>query len=198
MYKLGFGQDSGFGFPGEPTGDLPNHVQWDESRLSNLSFGYGIGVTAIQLAQALAVITNDGTKQPLKLFADVQLRQGSEQVMSKTTAKQMQQLMQEVVKKNMTGYLANTEQFTVAGKTGTVQGLGNQGFDDQIHNTRFFGFAPANDPEIVIVVTINNPKGLAPSGNTWGGGSAAAPVFAQIVEQSLPLLNVLPDKVVQQ
>ena len=195
LYNLGFGQDSGFGFPGEPPGDLPNHVNWDESRLSNLSFGYGIGVTSIQLAQALAVIANNGIKQPLKLFQDVSVTQPPQQILSQDTALEMQQMMQQVVKRNMTGFLANAQHYSVAGKTGTVQGVGNSGFDDQVHHTRFFGFAPANDPKIVIVVIINNPKGLAPSGNTWGGGSAAAPVFAKIVDQSLPLLNVLPDKV---
>ena len=187
FYKLGFGQSSGLSFPGEVTGYLPNHKNWQEVQLSSLSFGYGITVTPMQLAQATAVIANDGVKLPLKLLKNSQFMTAApESVMSKYNAKTLREMMFQVVEKG-TGKKASVGNYSVAGKTGTARKVGREGYIDDQHVASFIGFAPVVEPKIVIVVVIDSPQG-----ESYGGGAVAAPVFSSVVQQALPLLNVIP------
>ncbi|MCJ8311776.1 MAG: penicillin-binding protein 2 [Saccharospirillaceae bacterium] len=187
FYKFGFGQSSGLSFPGEVTGYLPNHEKWQEVQLSSLSFGYGITVTPMQLAQATAVIANDGIKLPLKLLKNSQIMTAAPQsVMSKYNADTLKNMMFQVVARG-TGKKAAVENYTVAGKTGTARKVSKKGYIDDQHVASFIGFAPVEEPKIVIVVVIDSPQG-----KSYGGGAVAAPVFSNIMQQALPLLNVIP------
>ncbi|BCE00624.1 peptidoglycan D,D-transpeptidase FtsI family protein [Marinicellulosiphila megalodicopiae] len=191
FYELGFGQSSGLGFPGEVTGYLPNHEKWQEVQLSSLSFGYGITVTPMQLAQATSVIANEGVKLPVKLLKNNQyLTSAPETVMTKNNAKILKNMMKQVVEKG-TGSKAALNNYSVAGKTGTARKVSSEGYIDDQHTATFIGFAPVEEPKIVVVVVIDSPQG-----ELYGGGAVAAPVFSSVMQQALPLLNVIPKEAI--
>jgi cell division protein FtsI (penicillin-binding protein 3) len=186
FFRVGLGQDTGTGFPGEAIGRLPSHSKWQPIVQANYSFGYGISVTALQLAQAYSVIADSGRKKPVSLLKVNQVVH-SESVVEPHYANQVATMLQGVVKKGGTGTRASIPAYQAAGKTGTIHKVGNGGYADDRYLSLFAGFAPAEDPRLIAVVVINEPK----SGQYFGG-EVAAPVFSTLVERSLRLLQVRP------
>ena len=184
---VGFGQDTGSGFPGERVGLLPYHSKWHDIEKATLSYGYGISVTTLQLAQAYTAFANGGEVKPVSLLRQDETVQGR-QVMSSQTADALLGMLENVIKKGGTGTRASIPFYRVAGKTGTVRVVGPAGYDDERHRAWFVGIAPVSQPRIVTVVLINEPKGQA-----RGGGQVAAPIFSNVVERTLRLLGVMPD-----
>ena len=185
--RFGVGQHPGTGFPGESAGRLPNRPRWHATEKVSLAFGYGITATPLQLASAYTVFANGGVQQPVSLLAlEGELPAGT-QVIAPQLAEQVLEVLHKVTGEHGTARKARVPGYQVGGKTGTVHKVGPGGYMDDKYVALFAGVAPSNDPRIVTVVVINEPKGEA-----YGGGSAAAPVFSQVTKGALRILNVPP------
>ena len=187
--RLGIGESPGTGFPGESPGNLPQHRNWKPVARANFAFGYGLSATALQLAQAYGVLANDGLKQPVSLLR-VQEPFPGERVMDKAIARQVKTMLKAVTVKGGTGTRAAIPTYQVAGKTGTVHKVGKQGYEENRYVALFAGMVPADDPRLVTVVIINDPRG-----ENYYGGQVAAPVFASVTADALRMLNIPPDSV---
>jgi len=187
--RAGFGKDTGSGFPGERIGLLPYHESMREVERATFSYGYGLSVTALQLAQAYTVFANHGKLMPISLLK-VDDATASEAVLSAKTADQVLAMLEKVVAGGGTGSRASIPAFRVAGKTGTVHKLGEGGYQDDKYLAVFAGIAPVSDPRFVAVVVVDEP-----SGGDYYGGEVAAPVFSRVVAGALRLLNVTPDNI---
>lgn len=189
LYGLGFGQTTGIGYPGEAAGRLPNPINWHAVDKAAMSYGYGLAVTPLQLAQAYATLANDGRRVNARILMDSPIVVG-EQVVPEAVARQVLNMMETVVQPSGTGTRAALDWFSVAGKTGTTHKVGAQGYEDEKYMASFVGIAPADDPQVVAVIVINEPPT-----DSYYGGEAAAPVFRGIMDQALPLLGVQPDRI---
>lgn len=193
LERVGMGQVSGTGFPGEQAGVLPNHRNWSRIETATFSFGYGLSTTALQLAQAYSVIADDGIKKPVSLLkldeAGLQALP-REQVIDKTISNQVLAMLETVVDPARGGSArdARVPFYRVAGKTGTVHVVGEHGYEENVHNSLFVGLAPASDPKLVIVVIVYEPKG-----EEHYGGQVAAPVFSRVASGAMRILNIAPD-----
>lgn len=197
MRRFGFGAPTRSGFPGEPKGLLRSADSWVPVELANVSFGQGMAVTGIQLAMALGAIANEGRlMQPIlvkrvldgqgrvvKNWDPVEVRQA----ISAETARTTLDLMAGVIEPDGTGRRAYIPEWPVAGKTGTGQKphLRRRGYSEDMWVNTFFGVAPVDNPELAIVILIDEPKG-----KRHGGGLIAAPAFRRIMERSLSYLGV--------
>ncbi len=186
LSRFGLGQSTGIGFPGEAVGVLPVHVRWKPVEVATMSYGYGLSVTALQLAQAYMVLANGGIRYPVTLLKHDRQPQGV-RVISSRVAGQVRSMLRAVVKEG-TGTRAQMALYQAAGKTGTVHIVGRNGYEKSAYKSIFAGMAPADDPRIVCVVVVDAPKG-----NQYYGGEVAAPVFSRVMSESLRLLNVRPD-----
>lgn len=194
---FGFGEPTGLDLPGEASGMLRPPSRWFEIDLAAISFGQGISVTAIQMATAMGAIANGGLlMEPYVVErvtdADGQLVQRrlpevKHRVISERTAKQVREMMVAVIESGG-GTRAALSGYRVAGKTGTAQKVDpvTGGYSPDKSVSSFVGFVPADNPALVVLVTVDEPEGKA------YGGLVAAPVFARIAGQSLSYLNVLP------
>lgn len=186
-FRAGLGQSIGAGFPGESVGSLPNREKWHPIEVATFAYGYGLSVNAVQLAQAYTVIASGGGFHSATLIQQDEVV-SPKQVISKKIAAQMTQMLKKVVLPGGTASRAKIEDYAVAGKTGTAHKVGSSGYSDDRYLAVFAGFAPADNPEIVAVVVINEP----PADGPYSGGKAAAPVFARVVERALKVLRVPP------
>jgi cell division protein FtsI (penicillin-binding protein 3) len=188
--RFGIGQPAGTGFPGESSGVLPNRPRWYSTEKISLAFGYGITTTPLLLARAYSVFANNGVQMPVSLLAleDESAEQGV-RVVSPEIAGQVLQVLNAVTGEHGTARKARVPGYAVGGKTGTVHKVGPQGYIDDSYVALFAGIAPVNDPRVVTVVVINEPKGEA-----YGGGAAAAPVFSAVTRGALRLLGVTPSE----
>ena len=188
FYSFGLGQATASGFPGESSGILPNYPKWNPINLATMSYGYGIAVTPVQLAQAYGVFASYGLKRPVSILKQEKVPE-AERVMPEHLAKQVVAMLETVTQKGGTGTRARVPMYRVAGKTGTVHKPSKDGgYDDDVYAAVFAGMAPASKPRLVCVVIIDNPKG-----EQYYVGEVAAPVFSRIMTESLRLLNVAPD-----
>lgn len=187
LFRVGLGQSTGVGFPGESVGVLPNRSKWRPIEQATLSFGYGLNVNALQLAQAYMVIAAGGNKKHVSLLKHNSDEVIVERVVSEKIAKQITAMLKTVVQPGGTAKRAQIGTYPVAGKSGTAHKVGEFGYADDKYIALFAGFAPADNPKVVAVVVINEP----PDGNYFGG-EAAAPVFASVVGSALQVLRVPP------
>jgi cell division protein FtsI (penicillin-binding protein 3) len=190
--KFGFGSATGLDFPGESPGIVLDRDDWSGPTIATIPIGQGIAVTPLQMIQAYATLANRGVAVEPKLLYGTLGPQGrinpsplptQRRVVSRSTARKMSKMLQGVVEKG-TGIEAQIPGYDVAGKTGTAQkplpgGYGNAWVGS------FAGFVPASRPEIVVLVTLDDPSPI------WGG-STAAPTFRTITEFALRHLGVSP------
>jgi cell division protein FtsI (penicillin-binding protein 3) len=184
---FGFGRGTGSGFPGESPGNLPSYRAWNPTRQATISYGYGVAITALQLADAYDTLADDGmhTQPSFVRLADAPTPQPVIPSQLSTTLRGM---LETVVSQEGTGKLADIAGYHVAGKTGTAHVAVNGGYSSDKYISVFAGMAPASDPRLVTVVVINQPtKG------DYFGGTVSAPVFAQVMRGALRLLDVMPD-----
>lgn len=187
LHRLGFGEITGIAYPGEQSGVLLNTQNWGDFKIATLGFGYGLSVTALQLARAYAVIANDGIKLPISLLRLDTVPQGKKVLESKV-AKQMLDLLESVIQKGSTGGArARVSGYRVAGKTGTAKVAGQNGYQHQ-YISSFVGIAPLNHPRIVVAVVIHHPKG-----KNYYGGYVSGPIFSRVMSGTLRILNIPPD-----
>ncbi|MDQ6970333.1 MAG: penicillin-binding transpeptidase domain-containing protein [Mariprofundus sp.] len=185
MQKAGFGRRSDTGLSGESSGIVLPPERWGPVETANIAFGQGIAVTPLQLATAFSVLANDGLFLPATLFADRLGQQTPKRIMSASIAHQVGQMLEYATSKDGTGWKAVPAGYRVAGKTGTAQKPNPRGgYSKGKYNAVFAGFAPAIDPELVIVVLVDEPK------KSIYGGQVAAPVFRHIAESVLPYLGI--------
>lgn len=184
--RLGFGQPTGIGFPGEAVGVLAAPSKWRPVEEATLSYGYGMSVNALQLAQAYMVLANGGIRYPLSLLK-VEEKPVGQRVLSEKVTFDIRQMLREVVE-NGTGKRAQPGFYSAGGKTGTVHLVGKDGYQDSQYKAIFAGMAPIDDPRIVTVVAVD-----APQSGEYYGGEVAAPVFARVMGGALRLLNVKPE-----
>ncbi len=198
MKQFGFGARTGIGLPGETAGLLKNTKSWSALSLASMSFGQEIGVTAIQMASAAAVIANGGYWMKPYIVKRVEEPSGEvvrefspvaeRKVIEPETADRVMALLREVVISG-TGKKAKVEGFEIAGKTGTAQKIDASGRYSMIdHVASFVGYVPAQRPSLVVLVSLDTPKGLQNE-----GGDVAAPLFAKIATEAVRLLAIPPD-----
>ncbi len=184
FYRVGLGQSTGSGFPGEGVGVLPSHSQWKPIEQVTLAFGYGLSVTNLQLAQAYAVLASRGQRRPVTLIKLAKAPE-AQQVIEKDVAGKVVEMMKAVIKPGGTATRAAVEGYEVAGKTGTVHKVGTDGYDRSKYISVFAGIAPADNSEVVAVIMIKDPQG-----KHYYGGEVAAPVFSKIIGKTMQLLGV--------
>lgn len=190
MYqKLGFGTDTGSGFPGEASGRLSENALNNDFERATLAFGYGVSVTSLQLARAYAAIAADGNLKPVSFLHQQQAPTGV-RVMSADTAAVVRKMMQQVISEKGTGKKAKVANYSVAGKTGTVHKFAAGGYAEDRYLSIFSGMVPAQNPRLVMVVMIDEPR----NGEHFGG-AVAAPVFSKVMAGAMRLLDVPPDNV---
>jgi cell division protein FtsI (penicillin-binding protein 3) len=184
--RLGLGQPTGIGFPGEAVGVLPSPPKWRPVEEATLSYGYGMSVNALQLAQAYMVIANGGVRYPLSLVRQDKKPEG-QRVLSEQVTLQVRNMLREAVSRG-TGKRAQPGFYSAGGKTGTVHLVGAQGYEDSQYKAIFAGMAPIDNPRLVTVVAVD-----APQSGEYYGGEVAAPVFSRVMSDALRLLNVKPE-----
>jgi cell division protein FtsI (penicillin-binding protein 3) len=186
--KLGFGVSPATGFPGEASGRMPVAKRMREFDRATLSFGYGVSMSALQLARAYTALADDGLLHSVSLLKrdeDID----AQRVFSGKTAKTVRTMMESVISKEGTAYEARVDGYRVAGKTGTVKKAGAHGYSANSYFAVFAGLAPASHPRLVVVVMIDEP-----SAGQYYGGLVSAPVFAKVMSGALRLLGVTPDQ----
>lgn len=191
--RFGFGQKTGLDFPGEAAGLVLDLDAWSGSTIGTVPLGQGVAVTPLQMAAAYAAIANDGVWVEPKIVHAVSTPEGevapsarpsNRRIVSPRTAARMRKILVRVVERG-TGVEALIPGYAVGGKTGTAQKpLPTGGYGDS-HIASFAGMAPADDPEIVVLVVLEEPTPI------WGG-STAAPTFKKIMEFALRHLGVRP------
>lgn len=185
--RFGFGQESGAGFPGEAAGVLNHYFEWGDVHKATLSYGYGISVTALQLARAYAAIANNG-RLPRVTFRAVNGTAQATSIISEEVSLKLRRMLEMVVTSGGTGTRAQLDGYRVAGKTGTVRKVTPSGYSEDRYVALFAGMAPMSSPRIVTVVVIDEP-----AAGDYYGGQVAAPAFAEITQGALRLLGVAPD-----
>ena len=196
---FGFGQQTGIELPGETRGLTKPVSRWSKVSIGAISMGQEIGISPMQLALLASTIANDGVAVPPRIVAGTTDPQptpqtvafhpaDSRRVISPMTAAQMKQMMQKVVLEG-TGKRAVLEGYSSAGKTGTAQKVdpGTHAYSKTKYVASFAGFAPLNDPAIVVAVILDSAVGL------HQGGQVSAPVFQRITQQVLEYLHTPHD-----
>jgi cell division protein FtsI (penicillin-binding protein 3) len=189
--RFGFGRPTGLDFPGESPGIVLPPDRWSGSTIGNVPIGQGIAVTPIQMASAYAAIANGGiwTRPHLldRVVGEPRARLERHRIVSTGIATELNTMLRLVVTEG-TGTLAAVPGYVVAGKTGTAQKPDAQGgYSASRYVSSFVGFVPATKPRLVVLVAVDEPKGVI-----WGG-VVAAPAFAEIAKFDLQYLEVLPD-----
>lgn len=187
LKRVGFGELTASGFPGEQAGRLPDRPVWKPFPLATLSFGYGVSVTALQLAHAYAILANKGVKIPVSLLKVTAPPKG-EQVIDPKIAGEVLKMLQQVLEKGGTGHAARVAGYQVAGKTGTAWRVGRHGYEKHRYTSSFVGIAPASRPRLVVAVVIHDP-----GGKQYFGGAVSGPVFEKVMQGALRILAIPPD-----
>ena len=187
MTRFGLGSLTASGFPGESAGLLTHYNDWRQISQATLGYGYGVSVTPLQLAQAYAAIGSGGVIRPVSLVRLDEAATG-ERIIYREIAISIRSMMEEVVRPGGTGNNASIAGYRVAGKTGTAWKFAAGGYSEDKYFSIFAGLVPASDPRLAAAVVINEP-----SGDLYYGSEVAAPVFADVMAESLRLLAIPPD-----
>jgi cell division protein FtsI (penicillin-binding protein 3) len=165
---------------------------WREINTMTISFGHGIAVTPVQLAQATAAVVNGGVLPHATLLASLKDEPPKgKRILKEQTSRDMRRLMRLVVSEG-TGGKAEAKGYVVGGKTGTAEKTGGRGYRAKALVSSFAGAFPINDPRYVVLVIVDEPHGNAQSMGYATGGWVAAPVVSNVVRRAAPLLGVTP------
>ncbi len=188
LSRLGFGQVTASGYPGESAGLLSHYSNWRPIGIATLSYGYGLSVTPLQLAHAYATIGALGVRRPVS-FLRVDEPPSGERVLDERTCRMLIRMLETVASEQGTAKRAAIPGYRVAGKTGTAWKATAGGYATDRYIAVFGGVAPASDPRLAAVVMIDEP-----GAGRYYGGEVAAPVFSEVVGGALRLLAVPPDQ----
>lgn len=194
LYNFGRKYD-GLLLGGQEKGLLPQDKHWKDIKVATIGYGQGIGTTALQVAVAFSALANGGVIYDPAIVDSIVSSKGKElfkfeprpvrRAVSKETARVMRYMMHQVVE-NGTGDKAKVPGYTVAGKTGTAKVPGPNGYEAGKYISSFVGFAPVEDPELLVMVVVEYPW------PNYYAGDVAAPAFSEIMRKSLWHLNVPP------
>jgi len=196
LQEFGFGRPTGVELPGEAGGLIKPLHQWQRWNMVTIPFGQGLAVTPLQVAASYAAVANDGLlpkpwivkalRNPDATLAYEGKPEMRQRVISANTARRMRGILAGVVDKG-TGAEAGIPNYRVAGKTGTAQKpMAGGGYDPRYHVASFVGFFPAEQPEVLIAVMIDEPEG------TQWGGQIAGPIFREIGREMAAYLGISP------
>ena len=183
----GFGQKPQISFPGAVTGRLRAYKTWKPVEQATMSYGYGLSASLFQMARSYTVFAHDGQIIPATLVKSSEPAVGV-RVISPNTAAQIRKMLQMAAGPGGTGPKAQTVGYTVGGKSGTAHKQIGRNYATNKYRAWFTGMAPIDKPRIVVAVMIDEP-----SAGKYFGGEVAAPVFSDVVQQSLRLMGVQPD-----
>ena len=194
MSKYGFGQPTGLDLPGEDPGVLPPVDHWSNTSLPTIAFGQGISVNALQVASVYSTIADGGIRMTPRLVESTSTAAGvvtpnaaqpGVRVISKAVAHEVSDMLESVTTDEGTAPAARIDGYRVAGKTGTAQRAdGHGGYSG--YTSTFVGYAPADNPQLVVEVVLQNPK------NGHFGGTIAAPVFHDVMSFALADMGIAP------
>ena len=195
--RFGFGSKTGIELPGETNGILRKVERWQPSSIGSIAIGQEVGVTPVQMVSAFGALANDGVRIAPHLIREVRDAGGNviyraqpeqRRVISAETAIALRGML-EGVTLNGTAKQAQLDGYSAAGKTGTAQKIDpkTKTYSATKFVGSFVGFAPVSNPQVVIIVVIDEPAGA------YHGGDVAAPIFREVAEQVLPTLNIMPD-----
>ena len=187
MTRFGLGTLTTSGFPGESAGLLTPYNHWRDINQATLAYGYGISVTPLQLAQAYTILGTNGVARPVSLVA-LDAQPDGDRVLASDSANAVKRMLEEVVRPGGTGTKASIPGYRIAGKTGTAWKFATGGYSKDKYISIFAGLAPASEPRLAAVVVIDEP-----TGELYYGSDVAAPVFAEVMSESLRLLAIPPD-----
>ena len=200
LRDFGFGRKTEIDCPGETTGSFSSYNRWSKIDAGTISFGHGISVSAIQLITSACAIANDGillrpyivqaiidqNGRVIKCLTPYKVRR----VVSNETARAVRKMMKSVVSDGGTGVNAALESYSVCGKTGTAQKIDEKGmYKKGSYIASFIGFIPAEEPEVVILVVIDEPR------KEHYGSIVAAPAFRKIAYETLNHINMPADRI---
>lgn len=188
FFDAGFSEDTGTGLVGESSGMMHDRARWSKFELATLSWGHGVAITPIQLARFYSTLGNGGIKTPLTILKqspESLAQQKNERIFSAENSQNVVEMLEHVVNEHYT--VAKVDGYRVGGKSGTAIKAFAGGYGNDYVGL-FAGVAPISDPEIAVVVVIDDP-----GGDLYHGGEVAAPVFSRIMKGTLRLLNVPPD-----
>ncbi len=189
--KFGFGQPTGIDYPGEEQGIVPRPKDYSGSTMGNLPIGQGLAVTPLQMISAYAAIADGGVLRTPRLIESVdghgEPRDTGHRVISRKTSRDLRTMLEGVVEPGGTASVS-VPGYVLAGKTGTAQKVVDGTYSDSQYIASFVGFAPAEHPQLLAAVVVDDPKG----GNYYGG-TVAAPAFGKIASFALPYLGIPPN-----
>jgi cell division protein FtsI (penicillin-binding protein 3) len=188
--RFGFGHQTGVQFPAEEIGLVPALEDYSGSTIGNLPLGQGLSVTPMQMMAAYAAIADGGVLHRPRLIKEIDGESVSEprgkRVIDAGVAEQVRTMLEGVLAPGGTASEVSVPGYTLAGKTGTAQVAENGTYSETKYVASFIGFAPAQDPRLLVSVIVDQPQG------DYYGGSVAAPAFGQIAQFALPYLGVPP------
>jgi cell division protein FtsI (penicillin-binding protein 3) len=186
--RFGFGRKTGIQFPNEEHGIVPALDQYSGSTMGNLPMGQGLAVTPIQMVAGYSAIANGGILRPPQLVKKIGEETVQEpkghRVISAQVSAEIREMLEGVLAPGGTASEVSVPGYTLAGKTGTAQVAENGGYSKTKYIASFIGFAPAQNPQLLAAVIVDEPQGEI------YGGSVAAPAFGEIAEFALPYLGV--------
>jgi cell division protein FtsI (penicillin-binding protein 3) len=192
--QAGFGQKPQLEYPGAVTGRLRPYKTWRPIEQATMSYGYGLSTSLLQLARAYTLFARDGELMPVTMLKHEPAADGEAatvaglHVLSPKTAHQIRQMLQLAAGPGGTAPRAQAIGYSVGGKTGTARKQIGKEYASNKYRAWFVGIAPVSDPRIVVAVMVDEP-----SKGVFFGGDVAAPVFAQVVQQTLRTMGVPPD-----
>ncbi len=198
--NFGLTSRTGIDFPGEAEGFTPLPQYWSGTTIGNVPFGQGLSITPLGITRAIGIIANDGFGVTPHLMKEIRDNNGDvlksyklkepQKVINSRTAEQMNEILKKVTEEG-TAETAQIDGYQVAGKTGTAQKprANGKGYEIGLYLSSFIGYAPASDPQILVSVFIDEPRGV------YYASYVAAPVFKEVTEFSLNQLQIIPDKI---
>ena len=190
--KAGFGQKPQIGFPGAVTGRLRPYKTWRPIEQATMSYGYGLSASLFQIAHAYTVFAHDGEFIPVTLMKSAAQGEAARvsglRVLSPKTVLEVRKMLGLVAGPGGTAPKAQTIGYSVGGKSGTAYKQEGKGYASKKYRSWFVGLAPLDHPRIIVAVMVDEP-----TAGKWYGGDVAAPVFSDLVQQTLRTLNVQPD-----
>jgi cell division protein FtsI/penicillin-binding protein 2 len=189
--RFGFGEPTGVDFPGEELGIVPRPSEYSGSTMGNLPIGQGLSVTPMQMAAGYAAIADGGVLRPprviLEAGGETLPEPQGQRVISRANAGKLRQMLEGVLAPGGTASEVSVPGYTLAGKTGTAQKVIDGEYSESQYVASFVGFAPADDPQLLVTIVVDEPQG------DYYGGTVAAPAFGEIAKFALPYLGVETD-----
>ena len=188
LTAVGIGQKPQTPFPGAVTGRLRPWKSWRPIEQATMSYGYGLSASLFQIAHAYTAFAHDGEVIPVSLLKNTGQEPAGVQVFSPLVASEVRQMMHLAAAPGGTAPLAQTQGYSVGGKTGTAHKQVGKGYASNKYRAWYTGMSPIDKPRIIVAVMVDEP-----GAGKYFGGLVAAPVFSQVVQQTLRILNVVPD-----